>query len=400
MEKNISAESGYAYSRKTKKASTLVFALIILSIVLVSAISVAAITATERRSSIATDKSAESFQVADSGAEIVLNQIYKGSNTDIGSLVSSLQTALPADNIACNISDGSIGGRISSGKTFAVNLYKSDGTVESCSSSDSVSNIVNIKSTGSYAQTSRAVNVSVSVPSSSACSPLSTSNAIVLYDFEENLGYAVDKSGNGNDGQVDRTGGVAALIYNYGVCSSKELEGGYIYLNNDLGSLPNQGTIEFWMTSYNNTGAGSHPNLVSTNYTGGNDAIRFEEDFDNNSFGVNVEGNSSTIIPAGQLPDNTWYFVAYTWNKSANTESAYYARFDDSDIKSAFENQAQSSWPSGIPKLGLGLGYSTDSQYRWAGTIDDFLLANKAYSKSEISQQFQNAKGLIQTGHS
>jgi hypothetical protein len=169
---------------KTKNASALVFALIILSIVLVSALSVSAITATERRSSGATDTSVESFQVADSGAEIVLNQIYKGSNATVSSLVSSL-------GATCN-SDGSISGSIDSGKNYTVNLYKNDGSVESCNSTDSINNIVNIKSTGSYSQTSRAINVAV------ADGGLTWQNATLLNGWSnygngyQNVQYALD----------------------------------------------------------------------------------------------------------------------------------------------------------------------------------------------------------------
>ncbi len=73
-----------------KKGSVLVLSLIILAFMLVSALSVATISVTEKRASLATDKSSRSFQVADTGVEMVLQQIYKNSHTDLNTLASAL----------------------------------------------------------------------------------------------------------------------------------------------------------------------------------------------------------------------------------------------------------------------------------------------------------------------
>jgi hypothetical protein len=150
MKKNMYAKNESAYGTKTKKASAIVFALIVLSVILITAISVAAVTMTERRSSMATDKSVQSFQIADSGAEIMLNQIYKGENDNLNSLAVSLGKTC---------SGGSIGSSISSEKTYTVNFYKSDGKLMGCG--DPISDITNIKSIGSYASTTRAISVAV-----------------------------------------------------------------------------------------------------------------------------------------------------------------------------------------------------------------------------------------------
>ena len=136
--------------QKTKKASALAFSLIVLAIILVSAISIVSIAVTERQSAGSSANSVQGFQVADSATEIVLNQIYKGTNTDLNSLASNLRTTC---------SSGTIQGSLSSGKTYTVNFYKNDGTIAACG--DLVSSIANIKSSGSYSSTTRAISMAV-----------------------------------------------------------------------------------------------------------------------------------------------------------------------------------------------------------------------------------------------
>src|SRR3990167_8615687 len=61
-----------------RKGSVLIFSLIVLAFMLVSALSIATVSVTEKRASLSTEKSSRSFQVADSGVEIMLQKIYKG----------------------------------------------------------------------------------------------------------------------------------------------------------------------------------------------------------------------------------------------------------------------------------------------------------------------------------
>lgn len=139
--------------QKNQKASALVFALIILSMLLATAISIAAITTIERRSSGATDKSVQTFQVADSGAELVLNKIYGGGVSTIANIATAL-----GGSTTC--SSGVVSGSISSGKAYTVNFYDQNITqLTDCNAL--VSSIASIKSTGNYVSTTRAVNVAV-----------------------------------------------------------------------------------------------------------------------------------------------------------------------------------------------------------------------------------------------
>lgn len=130
-----------------KKGSVLVFSLIILAFMLVSALSVAMISVTEKRASLATDKSSRSFQVADTGVETILQKIYKGGFDSAP--LSALGSCSSGD-----ISDASAG--------YVVSFYKSDGTkMTDCTSTSWRNDVARIKSEGTAGNTKRAVEVAI-----------------------------------------------------------------------------------------------------------------------------------------------------------------------------------------------------------------------------------------------
>ncbi len=142
----------------SKKGSILVFSLIVLAFLLVSSLSIATLSMVERRTSSATDRSTRSFQVADSGVELVLQKIYKGSFSTLNDLAASLGTT-------CN-AQGEITAVLSSG-TYTVSFYDNDNnkfTLADCSSATWRDRIVKVKSEGVSGNTTRAVEVAVAAP--------------------------------------------------------------------------------------------------------------------------------------------------------------------------------------------------------------------------------------------
>jgi len=134
--------------QKLSRGSILVFTLLVMFILLISALGIASVTVIERKTSGTTGKSTQSFQVADSGAEIVLQKIYKDSAlTDIASMGGC--------------SSGQVSGSIdvAGEKNYTVTFYDVDDNKLTCT--DNVSDVRLIKSVGSYAQTSRAIEVAV-----------------------------------------------------------------------------------------------------------------------------------------------------------------------------------------------------------------------------------------------
>ena len=99
---------------KKHKGSILAFSLIIMGIVLVAALGIAAVSVTEQKNAGTTAKSTQSFQVANSGSELLLQKV-KGQSGQL-SLISGL-----------GCSGNSVTGSVSSG-SYAISFYKQDGT--------------------------------------------------------------------------------------------------------------------------------------------------------------------------------------------------------------------------------------------------------------------------------
>lgn len=141
--------------QKLSRGSILVFTLLIMFILLISALGIASVTVIERKTSGTTGKSIQSFQVADSGAEIVLQKIYKDNLRTVGELAGVLGNCNDNDETLAVIS-----GSIATGKDFKITFEDNSGNdITSCT--DSATQISRIKSVGSYAQTSRAIEVAV-----------------------------------------------------------------------------------------------------------------------------------------------------------------------------------------------------------------------------------------------
>ena len=161
---------------KNNHGSALVFSLIVLFIGVVAAVGIASTTAISRKMSGTTGKSVSSFQVADSGAEIVLKAI---KDADSNAKLSDLG----------GCSDGVITGTVSTGKTYSVNFHKS-GDLDNTFVSDcnvKLTDLDKIKSTGTYGETSRAIEAAVAAGESQKHCIITAANAADTDSWE----YAV-----------------------------------------------------------------------------------------------------------------------------------------------------------------------------------------------------------------
>ncbi len=132
--------------KNTKKASVLAFTLIMLSILLLAGLSLMGSVTVDQRASIDTRKSVQALQSAESGSDIMVSKIKKNMSGTIEDLGPG------------NCSGGVIKGSSSQG-TYAVSFLKEDGDALACT--DMVKDIAKVASTGTYAQTNRAVEVSL-----------------------------------------------------------------------------------------------------------------------------------------------------------------------------------------------------------------------------------------------
>ena len=141
---------------KPNKGSVLVFSLIVLSIVLSAALSVTVVNVSNRKSAGSTGQSVQSFQVADSGVEKALKEIYKGSYTDLNAMRASI-----TGSTACS------GGKFSfpvSGGSSTVTFFDADNTIIDCASTTWRDDVAKIKVEGTSVGTTRVIETAVAAP--------------------------------------------------------------------------------------------------------------------------------------------------------------------------------------------------------------------------------------------
>jgi Tfp pilus assembly protein PilX len=147
------------FSKLLPKGSVLVFSLLILSIMLVTSLTILSSAVLDRKASLSTGSSTRSFQVADSGVEEVLYQVYKGSHATLEDVRSAI------DNTNATCAGGVIEFPVAGG-TAKVTFYQDETTVYAgpCSggtATDWRDKVVKIKSEGTAGSTTRAVEVAV-----------------------------------------------------------------------------------------------------------------------------------------------------------------------------------------------------------------------------------------------
>ncbi|NTW15234.1 MAG: hypothetical protein HGA38_02565 [Candidatus Moranbacteria bacterium] len=144
-------------SRILPKGSVLVFSLIVLSLMLVTALTLLSSAVLGERSALSTGNSTRSFQVADSGIEQILYQIYRKDHDTLSDLASAVGGA------SC------VNGTIASSSGWQVAFYEgADGETRmtACSDTDWRTRVTKLKSEGTATGTVRAVEVAVAPPSS------------------------------------------------------------------------------------------------------------------------------------------------------------------------------------------------------------------------------------------
>ena len=190
---------------------------------------------------------------------------------------------------------------------------------------------------------------------------------------------ANDSTANANNGTIF---GATATTGEIDGSASFNGSNSYIDIGN-LGNLPTNGTISFWMKT---SGISSYPNAITTSYNSensGNNAIRFEED-SNGDFSV-VIGNGSFndySYMQGSMQINTWYHVELMWNTATSNAIGY---LNGSQI---FNSKSSNLWPATIADLAFGVGYNTDRI--WNGLIDEVRVSNVARSADWAATEFNN----------
>ncbi|MFZ2226846.1 MAG: hypothetical protein WA064_03265 [Candidatus Moraniibacteriota bacterium] len=134
--------------KKKLKASILVITMIILGIILLSSLSVSLVSLNERKASISNSKSNQAFQNAQSGVELVMQEIESGKI-----LVSELSNCDDADTKLIIGEDAS----------YTVELRDMDSKID-CDSSRPITDIAYLVSIGSFKDTQRSIQAAIALP--------------------------------------------------------------------------------------------------------------------------------------------------------------------------------------------------------------------------------------------
>ena len=134
----------------TKKASVLIFSIFIMTIMLSIALSVFFVSVMDMRSSIDTGNSANSFQLADAGANLLLQAKQVNPFDTIDETASAMGGIFVDGKIVSDLGKGE----------FEITLYDSNGeSIED--PNEFLAKVYSIKSNGLYGNTERAVEVSL-----------------------------------------------------------------------------------------------------------------------------------------------------------------------------------------------------------------------------------------------
>ncbi|MBP6889512.1 MAG: pilus assembly PilX N-terminal domain-containing protein [Candidatus Moranbacteria bacterium] len=221
---------------KPNRGSVLVFSLIVLSILLSAAVTVATVSVSNRGSTLSTDNSNQSFQVANSGVEIVLRQIYKVTPTHAD--INALATAL-GGGAAC--ASGIVTQTGVAGGSIRVFFYDKDDNVIDCTDTNWRGKVVGIKSEGTASGTTRLVETAVAAASDYAWVGIHTGGTIYYRSVTAPRGgWYRYTSGNHSPTKVCTDAG---FLYATGACKVHDLIGGYTvestysyWLHDELGS--------------------------------------------------------------------------------------------------------------------------------------------------------------------
>ena len=148
----------------------------------------------------------------------------------------------------------------------------------------------------------------------------------------------------------------------------------------NLGAFPPQGTIEFWM---NPSSLSSYPNAFTTNYNGGNNAIRFEEDSSGDFAAVIGSGsfNGYAFMSASMQP-NSWYDTALTWNAAISNATGFL------NGTQVFNASTSNLWPTTFPDIAIGGGYNASRD--WIGSIDEVRISSVARSSDWLAAEYNS----------
>jgi len=159
----------------------------------------------------------------------------------------------------------------------------------------------------------------------------------------------------------------------------------------DLGSLPAEGTIAYWM---NPTVVENYRNPLSTNFAGEPESIRFEMYTGGvfkaviNTVAPYTVGDGGTIHQyTSGLSADTWYHVVLTWKQSSNNVKGY---LNGSSVFD--EGQDSGQWTAPFSDFVIGKGFNDTRDFK--GKLDEVAIWNVELSASDVTSLYNSGNGL------
>jgi hypothetical protein len=191
---------------------------------------------------------------------------------------------------------------------------------------------------------------------------------------------ATDSSSYGWNGTVNAATAAAGVIG-----GAANFNGSANVAIGNLGRLPPRGSIQYWMYP---SVVENYRNPMTTKYNGGGaGCFRWEE----NTLGAfyagagDDAGNTDGIgYYSSGMASGTWHSIGYAWDTISNNHMTY--------LNGLFARiRPNTYWPTNIPDLRFGTGFSTDAARQWKGLIDEVRISSVIRSTNWLWAEYVNA---------
>lgn len=169
--------------------------------------------------------------------------------------------------------------------------------------------------------------------------------------------------------------------------------GSYVNVTNSPTTMPNKGTIEFWMNQPSFSDwqiplSTFSPTATSATFT---DGMYFQTYANGNLYFIYASSYTVYEIELiGTLSPNKNYHVALSWDLTAQKIKGYL------DGRLIFVKALTTTFPTSIPKITLGGGFANGRYYN--GTLDEVRYWNTERTQSEIVNTASNTLAGNETG--
>jgi len=153
----------------------------------------------------------------------------------------------------------------------------------------------------------------------------------------------------------------------------------------NFGSIPQRGSIEFWLKTMYNSG-----NRIIFSTSEVNTYWKGINIFQNGNYLYLLIGNDagsyySYYTITSNVSTNQWHHVAVSWDISQNSIWTYY----DGNVYS--DGLYNPNWPSTLPNVRLGAGYYNSSSYYFPGIVDELRIWREKRSQADIKKYMSQA---------